>query len=179
MNKCSLNKKQLNKRFFSCGQSTVEMAIVFPILLMCFCAVAEWGYLFYRGMDLTAAVREGSRYAAKEKPTKAQIIQRVQDSAMFNVDKIWILPAQVDSTTNAPQALRVVGQILLGAITPFDEVMKMIAKSSDTFRVHFLSASATFKFQVGYDPSIFDDIDDFDEFVEESNSDEVIAGLAE
>jgi Flp pilus assembly protein TadG len=155
------------------GQATLEMALMLPVLLMCFSAVVEWGYLFYRGMDLSAAVREGGRYAAKEKPTKDQIIQRVKDSAMFEVSKIWLLPSQVDSATGSAQAITVVGEIPVAAITPFDEIVKMMAQSSDTFRVHYFTASSTFKFQSGYDPLIFDDPV---KFTEEQGSESINEG---
>jgi len=49
------------------GSSTVELAIVFPILLLFFVATAELGRLFYTYTTLAKATKVGARYLSNSK----------------------------------------------------------------------------------------------------------------
>jgi Flp pilus assembly protein TadG len=52
------------------GAALVEFALVVPILMMMMCATIDFGLTVYTLNNLTAAVREGGRYAAViDKPT--------------------------------------------------------------------------------------------------------------
>src|SRR3954447_26800100 len=46
------------------GAALVELALVVPILMMMMCATIDFGLAVYTLNNLTAAVREGGRYAA-------------------------------------------------------------------------------------------------------------------
>src|SRR3954462_108058 len=46
------------------GAALVEFALVVPILMMMMCATIDFGLAVYTLNNLTAAVREGGRYAA-------------------------------------------------------------------------------------------------------------------
>jgi Flp pilus assembly protein TadG len=149
------------------AQASVELALTMPFFLMLLCAVVEWGFIIYREMDLEGAVREGSRYAAKNKVTRDQILDRVKQTAMFNVDRIWILPGLTDSSTGAVKAVTVMAQNDYYHVTPLDGLLSMVTKSTPAFQFDFLSASSTFKFQESHDPSIFDDWNDYNGSTEE------------
>ena len=63
------------------GQSLVEMALVFPILLLILASVVDAGRAIDAYITITNAVREGARYAAKY-PTRVEIIKtRVANEA--------------------------------------------------------------------------------------------------
>ena len=52
------------------GAALVEFALVVPLLMMMMCAAIDFGLAVYTLNNLTAAVREGGRYAAViDKPT--------------------------------------------------------------------------------------------------------------
>lgn len=44
------------------GQSTVELALAFPLLMMVFLAVVEFSHLFYVRLTVESALREAGRY---------------------------------------------------------------------------------------------------------------------
>lgn len=150
------------------AQAVVELTLTMPFFLMLLCAVAEWGFIIYREMDLESAVREGGRFAAKNKATRDEIIQQVKKSAMFAIDRIWILPALKDESTGVIKGVTIMAQNDYMHITPLDGLLSMVTKSSPAFRFDFLQALSTFKFQESYDPSIFDDWNDFNGSSEET-----------
>src|SRR5215217_3218770 len=52
------------------GAALVEFALVVPLLMLMMCATIDFGLAVYTLNNLTAAVREGGRYAATiDKPT--------------------------------------------------------------------------------------------------------------
>lgn len=53
------------------GSSIVELAIVFPILLLLFVGVAELGRLFYTYTTLTKATKMGARFLTTEKDAES------------------------------------------------------------------------------------------------------------
>ena len=44
------------------GQSTVELALAFPLLMLVFLAVVEFSHLFYTELTAQSALREAARY---------------------------------------------------------------------------------------------------------------------
>src|ERR1041384_685516 len=61
------------------GGATVELAIVFPILLLFFVATAELGRLFYTYTTLAKATKTGARYmSTAANPTLAATKLRAQ-----------------------------------------------------------------------------------------------------
>lgn len=54
------------------GSAVVELAIVFPILLMLFVGAAEIGRLFYTYTTLAKATKVGARYLSQEKDSESQ-----------------------------------------------------------------------------------------------------------
>ena len=62
------------------GQSTVEFALVVPILLLLVLGIMEFGRAYSSNLALQNAVREGARLAITG-ATDAQVVQRVKDSA--------------------------------------------------------------------------------------------------
>jgi len=71
-----LKNKIHQKRFFvrlksERGSSVVELAIVFPILLMLFAGAAELGRLFYTYTTLAKATKVGARYLTTQKEAES------------------------------------------------------------------------------------------------------------
>jgi Flp pilus assembly protein TadG len=65
------------------GSSTVELAIVFPILLLLFVGTAELGRLFYTYTTLAKATKVGARYLSNSRDftipaTSADVLLRTQ-----------------------------------------------------------------------------------------------------
>jgi Flp pilus assembly protein TadG len=78
----SLGRKQVKNRIQKqergeTGQSLVEMAIAFPILLMLLLAVIDFSRIIDAGIVLTNAAREGARYASKDSSLAAADIQQM------------------------------------------------------------------------------------------------------
>jgi Flp pilus assembly protein TadG len=51
------------------GQSLLEMALMFPLLIMLFLGAAEYGRLAYIGIEVTNAARAGADYGAQNRGT--------------------------------------------------------------------------------------------------------------
>lgn len=61
------------------GAELIELAIVMPILLLCFAAIIDFGFLFQRYEAVTNAAREGARLATLSTPYSDQDVRdRVQ-----------------------------------------------------------------------------------------------------
>ena len=60
-------RRSINER----GSSVVELAIVFPILLLLFVGVAEIGRLFYTYTTLAKATKVGARFLSTEKDAES------------------------------------------------------------------------------------------------------------
>jgi Flp pilus assembly protein TadG len=63
----------------------VEMAIVLPILLMLFFAIAEFSIAFLRWQTVTTAAREGAREASLFRPNCASSVGAAVDQTVNNV----------------------------------------------------------------------------------------------
>jgi Flp pilus assembly protein TadG len=59
------------------GQSLIEMAITFPLLLLLLIAVIDFARIFDASIVLTNAVREGARYASLDGSLTASHIQQM------------------------------------------------------------------------------------------------------
>jgi Flp pilus assembly protein TadG len=89
------------------GAALVEMALVVPFLMMIMCATIDFGLCMYTLNNLTAAVREGGRFAATRNPAVTANDQAVRDKVRsYIVGMNGMTNAQIDSTiTNtAPNA---------------------------------------------------------------------------
>ncbi|PKK90394.1 MAG: hypothetical protein CVV64_08500 [Candidatus Wallbacteria bacterium HGW-Wallbacteria-1] len=138
------------------GQAVMELCLVLPIILIVLSAVVEWGFIFYRSIDLQNAVREGGRYAAKEVTSREAILNKVRESSFFDISRVWILPNKQDTTTGSWTAVTVIGEIDYKPITPLDSLIQLVTSSSEGFKMEYLKATSTFKFQTDFDPTIFD-----------------------
>ena len=69
MSVCMRLKKQVSRLVRrEKGGATVELAIVFPILLLFFVATAELGRLFYTYTTLAKATKTGARFLSNTRP---------------------------------------------------------------------------------------------------------------
>ena len=59
------------------GQSLVEMALIFPILLLLLLAVIDFARIMDAGIVLTNAAREGARYSSKDPSLTVDDIQQM------------------------------------------------------------------------------------------------------
>lgn len=63
------------------GQSLVEMALMFPILLLVLTGILDLGRAYYSYLQLTNAAREGARYGATYPKDDAKIKTATVDAA--------------------------------------------------------------------------------------------------
>ncbi len=84
------------------GAALVEFALVVPMLVLMMCATIDFGLVVYTLNNLTAAVREGGRFAAVLDPTVWNSPAAAQDSVQTRVQKYiagmnntGLTPAQV------------------------------------------------------------------------------------
>jgi Flp pilus assembly protein TadG len=103
------------------GAALVEFALVVPLLIMIMCATIDFGLAVYTLNNLTAAVREGGRFAAARIPAPA-----VNDTAVQNRVYNYIVklptsqtPAQVRSTITSTAPTVGNGQNITVTITGF------------------------------------------------------------
>ena len=59
------------------GAELIELAIVLPILLVCFAAIIDFGFLFQRYEAITNAAREGARLASLPNYNVADVQARI------------------------------------------------------------------------------------------------------
>ncbi len=59
------------------GAELIEMAVVLPILLLCFAAIIDFGFLFQRFEAITNAAREGARLASLPNYTATDVQGRI------------------------------------------------------------------------------------------------------
>lgn len=63
------------------GQSTVEFALVLPILLLIVFGIIEFGLIFNAYVTVISSSREGARYGIVGDRNEAEIVQKVKDTA--------------------------------------------------------------------------------------------------
>ncbi|HXT72030.1 MAG TPA: TadE/TadG family type IV pilus assembly protein [Vicinamibacterales bacterium] len=59
------------------GAELIELAIVLPILLLCFAAILDFGFLFQRYEAITNAAREGARIATLPNYNSTDVQSRI------------------------------------------------------------------------------------------------------
>jgi Flp pilus assembly protein TadG len=94
-------KKRKRTRFS--GLSTVEVALVFPLLLLLTFGLFQYGWLFLRAQQLTNATRHGARVGIRYGADSAQVITAINDlltSAGIGGVQITISPAEVASLSS-------------------------------------------------------------------------------
>jgi Flp pilus assembly protein TadG len=129
------------------GAALVELALVVPFLMMIMCATIDFGLAVYTLNNLTAAVREGARYAASKAPPLAANDPLVRDRVyqyivgMNNAQT----PAQVQATisntaadANGILTVRISGY-LYKPLTPLANLMGLATIP--------MSRTATFKYE--------------------------------
>jgi Flp pilus assembly protein TadG len=70
------------------GAALVEFALVVPFLIMIMCATIDFGLAVYTLNNLTAAVREGGRFAASRFPAPAANDTAVQNRVFNYIVKL-------------------------------------------------------------------------------------------
>ena len=63
------------------GQSTVEFALVLPVLLLIVFGIIEFRFIFNAYVTVISSAREGARYGIIGDKDEGQIIQKVKDTA--------------------------------------------------------------------------------------------------
>lgn len=58
------------------AQSTVELALCLPLLMLILCAVIEYGFLLHQTARVAEACREGARFGAQRQPD-SQVLARI------------------------------------------------------------------------------------------------------
>jgi Flp pilus assembly protein TadG len=61
------------------GSELIELAIVLPIVLLCFAAIIDFGFLFQRYEAITNAAREGARLGTLPNYTQTDVTSRIQN----------------------------------------------------------------------------------------------------
>ena len=88
------------------GATLVEFSIVLPILLILIIGIMETGTHFKDYLEVSAAAREGSRYAAflgDEADADCKIVQQIADTLVTSLDQLDSIQIyQADQTTGAP-----------------------------------------------------------------------------
>lgn len=97
--------KRSRTRFISDerGSSIVELAIVFPILLLLFVGVAEIGRLFYTYTTLAKATKMGARFLTTEKDAESKT-DATQVAVKARAARLVVCGYE-DSCTNRPSIL--------------------------------------------------------------------------
>jgi hypothetical protein len=88
------------------GATLVEFSIVLPLLLLLMIGMMEIGAAFKDFMTVSAAAREGSRYAAflgDEADADCKIVQQIADTLTTSLDQLVSIQIyQANQTTGAP-----------------------------------------------------------------------------
>ena len=85
------------------GSSIVELAIVFPILLLLFVGVAEIGRLFYTYTTLAKATKMGARFLTTEKDAESTNTSTIA-ATKLRAQRLVVCGFE-DSCTNRPSIL--------------------------------------------------------------------------
>lgn len=77
------------------GQALVEIALCLPILCALLLAIAQYGLMIWKGMELTSATRDGARHAvvARAEPNPTQAVVQTVRSSLDTVE-----PSEVNVT---------------------------------------------------------------------------------
>lgn len=109
------------------GQSTVEFALVLPILLMLIFGMMDFGWLFYNKVMINNASREGARYAIVHCDDvgydESQTVAHVKNYVPAATVTIPSDPNAADITVTVKQNVNVltgVSQVFLGKTVPIE-----------------------------------------------------------
>jgi Flp pilus assembly protein TadG len=105
------------------GAALVEFALVVPFLVLIMCATIDFGLAVYTLNNLTAAVREGGRYAATMNPAPTANDPLVKDKVYTYINKLPTsqTPATVKGLiTNTAPTASATGLIITVNITGFE-----------------------------------------------------------
>jgi Flp pilus assembly protein TadG len=81
-----------NKEAGETGQSIVEMALAFPVLLLLLIAVIDFARIMDAGIVLTNAVREGARYGSMDESlTEGDIQQLVVNDVLGSGTNVTVM----------------------------------------------------------------------------------------
>jgi Flp pilus assembly protein TadG len=101
------NSTQVNKRLprSERGQSLVELALTFTILLALVAGVIDFGRGFFTWVALRDAAQEGALYGSMDPENSTGIEQRVRDTSDEPVDMTDTTEVDVDITIYGPPCL--------------------------------------------------------------------------
>ena len=87
-----VKKAAVNQDARETGQSIVEMALAFPVLLLLLLAVTDFARIIDAGIVLTNAAREGARYGSMDPSlTEADIQQLVVNDILGSGTKVTVM----------------------------------------------------------------------------------------
>jgi Flp pilus assembly protein TadG len=89
------------------GASTLQMALVLPVLLMLTFGAVDYGYFFFLKNTLVGAAQAGSRAAAPNTALNSDVttaVNNIMSSAGIASSKYTITTSPTDITTAAPQS---------------------------------------------------------------------------
>lgn len=135
------------------GAALVEFALIVPLFLLMFFALFDFAFLLYNRHALTAAVREGGRYAAVL-PALSADDGRVQGATGRAFNKMRVLESELDSAVvdvEAPSAANsyiVTVTVPPGTLiyTPFSPIGEILGLGDIS-----LVARATFRWELAPD----------------------------
>jgi Flp pilus assembly protein TadG len=86
------NKRKAAQEIRETGQSVVEMALAFPILLLLLLAVIDFARIIDAGIVLTNSAREGARYGSKDQSlTEGDIQQLVVNDVLGSGSNVTVM----------------------------------------------------------------------------------------
>jgi Flp pilus assembly protein TadG len=69
----------INRHIRCRGAAAVEIALVFPLIVLLTLAVIEYSWLFLKAQQITTAAREGARAAIRQDSTNGDVLAIVDD----------------------------------------------------------------------------------------------------
>lgn len=125
------------------GQSTVEMAIILPILLVLFLGIFDIGHILYIDEMLSNASREGARYGSLNTANSTDT-QGIDDAVLADISGLNTNNLQISSSVvteaSGVNYVKVVVQYPVTIITPlFSEVIQnpFVDKAQTVMRVGY------------------------------------------
>jgi Flp pilus assembly protein TadG len=86
------NKRKETREIRETGQSVIEMALAFPVLLLLLLAVIDFARIIDAGIVLTNSAREGARYGSKDRSlTESDIQQLVVSDVLGSGSNVTVM----------------------------------------------------------------------------------------
>jgi hypothetical protein len=98
--KTNLPQKRIGRKFR--GQSLVEVAIAFPILIMLFTGVVEFGFIMNYYLSLVDATRDSARLYSGGDPFEASLFRSPYNSDTFYYDTAFEVKRILDPVIDKP-----------------------------------------------------------------------------